>query len=435
MLLQPLLIYPEKLPLALTSLSIHWFFNAFEDLLPDLMTFDSGKSVIHGKRLSDFQIIFVSLSYAANLINFVKMVKEGGIPLLKRERDKGMYPVFICGGTAAMLNPLPLTEIFDAVFVGEGECMEKDMKKILNMDSREELDSFLSSLSYCYNDIKPSADIVRAENGQFFVHSNKTLHKMGNTFDNRLIVELNRSCTSRCKFCAATYLYETFRVPEKERVMEYVDTAVSDGKGLALMGTSLGSIDYFDEILEKAAQKSVSISISSIKVKEINEKRLKLLKKCGVKTITVAIESGIPATRKAILKDISDSEILTALKMIKDMKFKSKLYFIAGLPGTEAVEEAQSVVDLLLFIKNNGGLGETSISVAPFVPKPLTPYRDFDIVNRKEYKKYMEILKKGVSKISSGIKIDFYPYRESELDAKFGFYQGEAFIKLITENI
>jgi radical SAM superfamily enzyme YgiQ (UPF0313 family) len=431
--LQPLFVYPEKLPLALTTLSVHWFFNAFEDALPDLLTSDNEKGVFSGKYLNDSPVVFVSLSYGANLINFVNMMKNRGIPVLKKERDSGMYPVFICGGIAAMLNPHAFTEIFDAVFVGEGECMENDIKKILSMETREDLFSFMDNLSYCYTKNKKSAEIVRADNGGFFVHSNPKLHSMGNNFDNRLMMELNRSCTSRCKFCAAAYTYKTFRIPQREKVIDYVKAALKNNSGIALMGTSLGSVSYFDEILELAAYKNSSISLSSLKIKEINENRLKLLKKCGVKTVTVAIESANYSTRKEILKDIPDSRIIDAMKLIKKYDFKSKLYFMAGLPFTDPETEAKSVAKLISLIDENNGLGEVVLSVAPFVPKNMTPFSSFKLMKKKEYKKYMQTLRKSLQSLRRNIKVDFFSYKDSELDQLLGFADGEVLQKIIRE--
>jgi len=433
-LLSPLFIYPQKLPVALTNLSVHWFFNAFSDISPDLLTSESDEGVFFGTRLNDSPIVFVSISYGANLIDFAMILKKKGIPLLKKERDKGIFPMFICGGIAPMLNPQPFTEVFDAVFLGEGECMEDDIRKMLSMESREDIEKFFFELPYSLTSEKSKAEIVRADNGKFFVHSNEKLHKLGNSFNDRLMIELNRSCTSKCKFCAASYAYKTFRVADRSKVMDYVGSALDSGQGLALMGTALGSIDFFDEILERSAQMSASVSLSSIKVKEINEHRIELLKKCGVRNITVAIESGSADTRKELLKGINDDEITDSLKIIKKHGMKAKIYFIAGLPFTDPVEEALAAGRILSMLKKNEALGEVTLSVAPFVPKPLTPYGCEKLMDKKDYKKYMQTLKKEVGKISPNIKIDFFSYKESELDAAFGTARGDDFIKLIEEN-
>ena len=398
------------------------------------MISESDSGIFYGTKLNNSPLVFVSISYGANLIDFARLLKKKGIPLLKKEREKGLFPMFICGGIAPMLNPEPFTEIFDAVFLGEGECMEDDIRKMLRMNSREDIEEFLFDLPYSLTSQKRKGDIVRADNGNFFVHSNEKLHKLGNSFNDRLMIELNRSCTSKCKFCAASYAYKTFRVADRSKVMDYVDKAVDLSQGLALMGTALGSVPFFNEILEIASQKPVSVSLSSIKVKEINEHRIELLKKCGVKNITVAIESGSVETRKDLLKGIDDHEIVAALRIIKKHGMKAKIYFIAGLPFTDPVEEALAAGRTLKMLRKEESLGEVSISVAPFVPKPLTPYGCEKLMDKKDYKKYMQILKKEVSEISSNIKIDFFSYKESEIDAAFSTLKGEGFLKLIEEN-
>lgn len=434
MTVRPLLIYPEKTSIALSNLAVHWFFNSFSDLKPDLMTTDSGRGVFYKTQMIRSPLIFVSFSYGTNIFNFAAMLRTAGIPLLKKDRSNGMFPVFICGGIAALLNPEPLTQIFDAVLLGEGECMTEDIVNMLNMDDRAELFEFIDKLDYSMTEGKLNAKPVFAPNGSFFVHSSDFLHSLGNEFGNRHVIEMNRGCTSRCRFCAASYAYRTFRTPDCMKITEYCDRVIEKNEGLALMGTTVADVECFDEILEKCALSGCNLSLSSLKVTEINEKRVALLKQCKIKTVTVAIESADVATRESILKKVTDEDIYNALKILKNYGLKSKIYLIAGLPGTDPEKEAEKVCQLLEKLEKMNALSEVTLSVAPFSPKPLTPFHDAEFIGKKEYRKYRTALIKGTKHLKIKVKADFFSYSESELDYKTGVLKGEEFLNLINEN-
>jgi radical SAM superfamily enzyme YgiQ (UPF0313 family) len=432
---KPLLIYPDRTDIAVSNLAVHWFFNAFNEFEPDLLTSDSKVGIFHKRDINKTPFVFVSLSYGPDIIKFAKILRNSGIPLRKEDREKGMFPLFICGGIAALLNPEPLTLIFDAVFLGEGECMKDDIVKMFSMETREGVLDHINALEYAMTDVKPDARQVIAAGGSFFVSSNEILHKLGNCFGNRKIVEMNRGCTSRCRFCAASYAYRTFREPDGKKLMDFVKKTAERKEGLALMGTSLADVSSFDEILETCAASGCTVSLSSLKITEINEKRALLLKKCGVRTVTVAVESADPDTRQKILKNITDTDIFNAMEILKKHNLKAKIYLIAGFPETDLQKEAESVIELLKELDKRNLLHDVTISVAPLSPKPLTPLQDAKFMDKKQYKNYMVALKKGCSVFGKRIKLDFFSYRESEIDYKTGFLKGADFIDLINENI
>ena len=69
--------------------------------------------------LGDFDIIGFSLLYELNYSNILTMLDLGGVPLTAAERGE-TDPLVIAGGPAAF-NPEPVADLFDVVFVGDGE--------------------------------------------------------------------------------------------------------------------------------------------------------------------------------------------------------------------------------------------------------------------------------------------------------------------------
>lgn len=434
MSVRPVLIYPENRDIAISNLAVHWFFNAFEEYSPDLVTLDSNSGIFYDTKLHRTPFVFVSVSYGLSFFNFVKILKENRIPLLKKDRENGMFPILIAGGIAVMLNPEPLNLIFDAVFTGEGECMESDIKKMMELETREAVFSFINTLPYALTDGKESFGTTYASSGAFSVCSNKMLHKYGNCFNNRKIIEISRGCTNRCKFCAATYAYKTFREADRSKVMEIVEQSIEEKQGIALMGASLASVSFFDEILEKCAENSISLSLSSLKAVEITDRRISLLKKCSVRTVTVAVESANEATRSRILKNLSTETILNAMTILKKYEMKSRIYLIAGLPGTDPAKEATDVIGLLKDLDSRKLLNETDLSIAPFAPKPFTPYAFEPMMTKKEYKIYMDVIRKGLTELEKKVKVEFFSYKDSVVDVLCGQLKGDDFIRLIQED-
>jgi radical SAM superfamily enzyme YgiQ (UPF0313 family) len=69
--------------------------------------------------LSRFDILGFSLLYELNYSNILTVLDLGGIPLLSAVRGEGS-PLVLAGGPAAF-NPEPVSDIFDAFLIGDGE--------------------------------------------------------------------------------------------------------------------------------------------------------------------------------------------------------------------------------------------------------------------------------------------------------------------------
>ena len=66
-----------------------------------------------------FDILGFSLLYELNYSNILTILDLGGIPFLSAERKEGS-PLLLAGGPAAF-NPEPVSDIFDAFLIGDGE--------------------------------------------------------------------------------------------------------------------------------------------------------------------------------------------------------------------------------------------------------------------------------------------------------------------------
>src|SRR4030043_741473 len=69
--------------------------------------------------LDRFDILGFSLLYELNYSNILTVLDLGGVPLLSADRGEGT-PLVLAGGPAAF-NPEPVSDIFEAFLIGDGE--------------------------------------------------------------------------------------------------------------------------------------------------------------------------------------------------------------------------------------------------------------------------------------------------------------------------
>ena len=146
----------------------------------------------------------------------------------------------------------------------------------------------------------------------------------------------------------------------------------------------------------------IELSVSSLRADYISDKTLEMLKKCGQKTATIAIEAGSERLRNVINKRLNKTDILNAVDKMYKYGFRGlKIYGILGLP-TETYDDLTDFIELCKEIKTKY-IGFNIIpSFSTFVPKAHTP---FGFAKREETKileKKNEYIKKEFAKI--GIK-------------------------------
>ena len=79
-------------------------------------------------------------------------------------------------------------------------------------------------------------------------------------------------------------------------------------------------------------------------IKCSNSNIIKILEIAGIKTITIAPETGSENLRFSVDKKITNKKIISVLKLIKDSKIRNvKIYFLIGLPE-ETEDDINNIV-------------------------------------------------------------------------------------------
>lgn len=387
-----------------------------------------------GDPIKDFDLVGFTLQYEMSYSNVLNMLDLAGIPLKSADR-KELTPIVIAGGPC-VCNAEPMADFFDIMLPGEGEEVTNDLIDLLKVhkakgSTKQEFlleaakikGIYVPSLyDIEYNDdntvkaIKPIGTAPEKVEkrivsdldkvyfpDEFIVPSVEIIH-------DRAVAEIFRGCIRGCRFCQAGYIYRPIREKQADTVNRNCKS-ICDSTGYDEVSLcSLSTSDYtnLEELLGKlldwTEKDKINIALPSLRAdnfsKELSE-RLASVRRSG---LTFAPEAGTQRMRDVINKNITEEEILSAARKAFDGGWTSvKLYFMLGLP-TETDEDIVAIAHLAQKVveefyrnpnKPKGKGVNVSISVAPFVPKPFTPFQ-WEAQNTKE-----ELLRKQQLIISS----------------------------------
>ena len=394
------LVYPNHYSVAMSSLGFQAVYKLFNDqpglvceraFLPDrdeLALYEkSGDTLVsfeNERPLSDFDLIAFSVSFEPDFINIPRILRLARISELAAERGDA-EPLVLAGGAAFFINPEPIADVIDLIVVGEGEALIPTLAEFLvqqQCTERRELLRKAAALSGVYvpslpslksidrvcapRDASPSCSVVLTEETEF-----------GTMY----LVEVSRGCPRGCRFCAAGFVYQPFR----QQTLGLLKGAAREGlqyrKTIGLVGAAVSDHRDIESLCEFIVEQGGSPSLSSLRVDRLTPSMLTLLAKSGHRTISLAPEGGSQRMRDMIRKNLTDEQILDAAEAVaKAGILNLRLYFIIGLPG-ETDEDLEALVRLTVAIKErvvdqarlHKRLGEITLSVNPFIPKPFTP--------------------------------------------------------------
>ena len=235
-----------------------------------------------------------------------------------------------------------------------------------------------------------------------------------------------RGCANLCRFCWAGYNYLPVRAFPKERILQLAEAARAHSDRVGLVSIALCDHPDIEEILERLVAMGYSISPASLRLDDLTPTLLRLLRRSGERSITIAPETGSDRLRRVINKTVTNEEILAAAEMIFAAGFENlKLYYMIGLP-TEVDEDLVAIRDQTLALRDimmghardKGRVGRIVGSVNPLVPKPGTAYQwlpmEQDAVIEKRIKR-MRSLMADVDNVYFNIKSERHSFYQALL--------------------
>jgi radical SAM superfamily enzyme YgiQ (UPF0313 family) len=399
--------------------------------------------------VADFDIVAFSVSFEWDYPNVVSMLRLAGLPVRASERTD-RHPLVVIGGAVTFVNPEPLAPFADVVAAGEGEELVPALVSVVRQGGdRAEQYARLAAQRGVY--VPSLYDVHYTEAGSIAAFEARpgsgapavvrkaavkstdrldppatSIFTPDTEFGSRLLIEVVRGCANLCRFCWAGYNYLPVRAFPADRILEIAKEARQYANRAGLVSIALCDHPEIERILTGLLDLGYSISPASLRLDDLTDNIVRLLKQSGEKSITIAPETGTDRLRRVINKTVTNDEILAATEVIFANGIDNlKLYYMIGLP-TETDADLEAIADLTVQMRDimlrhgrpKGRLGRIVGSVNPLIPKPGTAYQwlpmeDPSITDRKA--KRLRHLLAGIDNVYFSIKSERHSYYQALL--------------------
>ncbi|GEM_PF-1145191 len=396
-------LFPADYKLAMSSLafhSIYSYLNNIDGVLCDRFVADVPRSIEHKLEIDDFKVVFVTVPFILDA--------PAVLNICHRYRSSDQPTVFCIGGISAAANPA-LYSICDnvIVFTGDFESHTRNIITILNLiKAGAQGKEIIIELS----DPARKKDITLQELSHLeFDPPTSVIYTKDTEFSNMHLVEINRGCKGNCHFCMSKHILKQYREFGFEGIIRGIDRAPPEIRTIGLVGDAVLSHSRIQEIVDYILKKGKRPSFASVRITDIRVKKIDLLLKSDIKTLTIAPEVASRKLMKITNKYYDRLLLFETLKeLVKGGVVNIKLYMIIGLPG-ETREDIEEMISLVKDIRNilinsskeRGRLGTLRVSINNFVPSPFTPLFNQNPDSIENLKNKQEMLKRDLSDLSN----------------------------------
>jgi radical SAM superfamily enzyme YgiQ (UPF0313 family) len=434
------LAYPNYYHVGMSSLgfqTVYGLFNSFEDVVCERVflpqegrSSEALRSLESNRPLADFDIVAFSISFENDYPNLLTMLGQAGLPLLSSERTPP-NPLIAVGGVTSLLNPEPLAPVVDFFLIGEAESILSPFFEVFKTTSDRVafFDALASRVPGAYvpvlYDVSYGPDgtietfvpkgnapdkVKRAVVGDLsLVDTCSTILTAETTFDNTYLIEAARGCPHGCRFCAAGYVYRPPRFRKAAQLEDTLNRVAAEGSQIGVVASDIGDIPDLELFCGRVLDSHLGFSFSSLRADLLTPKLVEMMKQSGTKTVTIAPDAGTERMRRVVNKSITEQDVLNSVDLVSHAGIPNiKLYFMVGLPG-ETMSDVDGIVTLCKQIKHrflkaaraHARLGQISVSLNCFVPKPFTPFQWCPLDDVKSLKDKIQRVKDGLKRVAN----------------------------------
>jgi radical SAM superfamily enzyme YgiQ (UPF0313 family) len=222
------------------------------------------------------------------------------------------------------------------------------------------------------------------------------------------LIEAERGCQRGCRFCMVNTAFAPMRFRSSYRIIEQAKEGLNHRRRIGLVGPAVADHPQLQEILSGLCRMGAELSISSLRISSLTGDILSELSRGKIQTITIAPEAGSQRLRDLINKGTSEDDILKAVDLIAENRFRQlKLYYIIGLPS-ETDRDIEDIIDLTLAIKDRIDRHQSgtriTLNASPFIPKAGTPFQWLPMISQETLNRRMTLLRSSLP--LKGIKLN-----------------------------
>ncbi|MBI4515084.1 MAG: radical SAM protein [Deltaproteobacteria bacterium] len=414
------LVYPNRYAVAMGNLGFQAVYALCDQFpgvvcerafLPD----EDEAALLHGHRLcslesrrpvADFDIVAFSISFETDYWHVVRLLSLAGLPL--RTVARGGGPLVIAGGPATFLNPEPIADFVDLFLIGEAEEMLPEFLQLYcearaTGTRREELlwqtaqrvkGAYVPLFYQPHFEGPVTAGLDYCGPGEAAVERRLIwdLNRLATTtrvlsdeavFGDMVMVEASRGCQWGCRFCAAGFMYRPIRTRGSDVLAASVRAGLEERATIGLVGAEMASLPGVEALAELAAAAGGRLSPSSLKADCVTPRLAAALAGNRNRSVTIAPEAGSERMRRMINKNLTEADIVRATDMLVGEGVQDlKIYAMFGLPAEEDAD-VLAIAELTTKLRDRlcaagrarGRVGQVTLSLNPFVPKPWTPFQ------------------------------------------------------------
>ncbi|MDM8522980.1 radical SAM protein [Desulfococcaceae bacterium HSG8] len=457
------LVYPNYYHVGMSSLgfqAVYHFINEIEYAVCERAFLPKNSRMIteeSGRLLSDFDIIAFSVSFENDYSNLFTILEKANLPPLSDDRND-TFPLVIAGGVACFLNPEPIAPFTDCFLIGEAEkllppffsCFHDAAfatdrhKKSSFFEKKPFLKHLARNVPGAYvpgfyrtayhkdgtiQAVEPLCDVPARIPRVFLGDLSRTptcstIVTPDTTFRDTFLIEVSRGCPHGCRFCSAGYVYRPPRFRPLSLLKECLEKGASLTNRIGLMGAAVSDLPGLTELCSYI--EDIKISFSSLRADALTPELIASMKQSRVRTATIAPDAGSERMRRVINKGITEDDILSAAEGLVSGGIPNlKLYFMIGLP-TETEDDIRAITDLCKKIKQfflassraKKRIGEITVSLNVFVPKPFTPFQWAGTEDIRALKKKIKQVKKDLKRVAN-IRVHAENPRHAQIQALF----------------
>src|SRR4030043_1831468 len=385
--------------------------RVFLPLPDDEAEYESGAaemvSLESQKSIAEFDILAFSISFENDYSHVLKMLANAGMPLLAKDRSNN-FPLVIGGGISLTPNPEPLADFFDLFILGEAEetlpqfaryfeefrrlghnrlillnTLQKQLYGIYVpslYDVKYSADSKISAVKPCDAELPEKIKINSIKDINIFC-TEEVISAPQTEMEDMYLIEVSRGCRHACRFCAASHVYRPARFRSYKEVVASINHGLKTKKKIGLVGTAVSEHPDLIKICEYIIGKNAQAGIGSLRIDQINEKIVDIIKAVGIETVALAPEAGSQKMRDILRKDITEEDIIRSTELLIEKEIPNlRLYFMVGLP-LEEERDIDAIIELtkkiqhhaLQYFKGKRKFRRITLSINQFIPKPRTP--------------------------------------------------------------